>query len=459
MKKTLLSLLLLVCMALTLVSCGYVPYDYNLGDYISLNNTDYRGFSVTQEQVDAYIHQNYYTVLNALVTAEKPTISLKDFNDKAVAQIGDTVTFTYAGFIKDEVAADPNANPNGNCTKTEATDVVLGTGTVEKVPQGFTDAIIGAQAGGTKEVDLTYPDDYEVAELQGKEVTFKISVSKIARPLDKLEANEDATKPIVMLGDKIKLDYSGMLKGETTAFEGGTATDASLWIGSDNFIKGFESQLINAPIGVELKLPMTFPEDYSDATKAGKDVVFTVTVKSIQRPNSQMTIEQVNTQNKTTYNNFDEWYADLTRDFKQSTAVSDLTEAVKILSYPEEETTRYAENIATYYEYYASMYGTTLANYVSMMGYKTLESFVKDVVIPQAQAQVKEELTLLMVAQKENITISDAELETYIAENYADGGYESAKEFKKEVGEDVIRIQALCEKVTEQLGKWVTLAE
>ncbi len=463
MKKTLLSLLLLVCMALTLVSCGYVPYDYNLADYITLNNVDYRGFSVTQKEIDAYINQNYYSVLDGIITSSAPAISVSTLNKKGEAQVGDTVTITYAGFIKSELEADPNAQPNLNCTITSAIDVVLGTTVVEKVPAGFADAIVGKEAGGSAEVTLTYPTDYEVEELQGKEVTFKISISKIARPLENLVANEDATKPIVMLGDKIKLDYSGILDGEATAFEGGTASDASLWIGSDNFIEGFESQLVNAPMGIELKLPMTFPEDYSDATKAGKKVVFTVTVKSLERPNSQMTIEQVNAQSGTTYANMDEWKADLTREFKGTSAVTDLVKAATILAYPKEETTRYAENIANYYEsyynMYAQMYGQvwTFDDIAKQMGYTSAEEFIKNNVIPQAQSQVKQELALLTVAQKENITISDAELEAYIQENYAGSGYETAKEFKKEVGEDVIRIQALCEKVTEQLGTWITL--
>ena len=81
-------------------------------------------------------------------------------------------------------------------------------------------------------------------------------------------------------GDQLTIDFVGKLDGEP--FEGGTATDADLVIGSNRFIPGFEEQLKGAKLGEEKVLNVTFPENYQAANLAGKAVTFDVTVKAIK---------------------------------------------------------------------------------------------------------------------------------------------------------------------------------
>jgi len=83
-------------------------------------------------------------------------------------------------------------------------------------------------------------------------------------------------------GDTVVIDFKGMLEGE--AFEGGTAEDYSLELGSGSFIPGFEEQLVGAKAGDEKKVEVTFPEEYGAEHLAGKDVVFEVTVKGVKVP-------------------------------------------------------------------------------------------------------------------------------------------------------------------------------
>ena len=78
----------------------------------------------------------------------------------------------------------------------------------------------------------------------------------------------------------IVLDYSGAVDG--VKFEGGTAQDYSLTIGSNSFIPGFEDQLIGKEIGVESDINVTFPTEYHAGDLAGKEAVFTCTVKEIK---------------------------------------------------------------------------------------------------------------------------------------------------------------------------------
>ncbi|MBI1263897.1 MAG: trigger factor [Alphaproteobacteria bacterium] len=83
-------------------------------------------------------------------------------------------------------------------------------------------------------------------------------------------------------GDKLVIDFVGTLDGE--AFDGGSAQDAELVIGSGQFIPGFEDQLIGARAGDAVDVKVTFPEDYQAAHLAGKAAVFATTVKEIQAP-------------------------------------------------------------------------------------------------------------------------------------------------------------------------------
>ena len=81
-------------------------------------------------------------------------------------------------------------------------------------------------------------------------------------------------------GDEVTIDFLGKLDGEP--FEGGSAEDTQLVIGSNRFIPGFEEQLKGAKVGDETVLNVTFPEDYQAAHLAGKAVTFDVKVKAIK---------------------------------------------------------------------------------------------------------------------------------------------------------------------------------
>lgn len=81
-------------------------------------------------------------------------------------------------------------------------------------------------------------------------------------------------------GDQVTIDYLGKLDG--VAFDGGTAEDADLVIGSNRFIPGFEEQLKGAKVGDEKTIEVTFPADYQAANLAGKLATFEIKVKAIK---------------------------------------------------------------------------------------------------------------------------------------------------------------------------------
>ena len=83
-------------------------------------------------------------------------------------------------------------------------------------------------------------------------------------------------------GDQVTIDFVGKIDGE--AFEGGSAEDYPLVLGSGSFIPGFEEQLVGVKVGEEKAVEVKFPDDYGAETLKGKDAVFDVTVKAVKEP-------------------------------------------------------------------------------------------------------------------------------------------------------------------------------
>jgi trigger factor len=81
-------------------------------------------------------------------------------------------------------------------------------------------------------------------------------------------------------GDRVIISFTGRVDGEV--FEGGTAEQVPLDIGSGQFIPGFEEKLVGAKAGDEVKVEVTFPEDYSVTTLRGKPAVFDVKIEKVE---------------------------------------------------------------------------------------------------------------------------------------------------------------------------------
>jgi len=83
-------------------------------------------------------------------------------------------------------------------------------------------------------------------------------------------------------GDQITVDFAGYIGEE--AFEGGSANDVPVVIGSKGMIPGFEEQLVGKTADEEGEITVTFPEDYQAADLAGKEARFEIKVKQVAEP-------------------------------------------------------------------------------------------------------------------------------------------------------------------------------
>ncbi|MDO6478106.1 trigger factor [Shimia thalassica] len=83
-------------------------------------------------------------------------------------------------------------------------------------------------------------------------------------------------------GDQVVMDFVGKIDGE--AFEGGSGEDFPLVLGSNQFIPGFEEQLVGVKAEEEKDVTVSFPEDYQADHLAGKEAVFSCTIKDVKKP-------------------------------------------------------------------------------------------------------------------------------------------------------------------------------
>jgi trigger factor len=125
--------------------------------------------------------------------------------------------------------------------------------------------------------------DFKKLELE--KWTATVTEEELNKALDEIVKSNRTTKAITgnrkaKKGDVLVIDYVGKI--DDVAFEGGTGFDQQLELGSGMFIPGFEDQLIGATAGDKAVVKVKFPEDYGAADLAGKDAVFSVTVKEIR---------------------------------------------------------------------------------------------------------------------------------------------------------------------------------
>jgi trigger factor len=108
---------------------------------------------------------------------------------------------------------------------------------------------------------------------------------EIAKALDSLARSQKQTKTVeekrpAKSGDTLVIDFEGFLDG--VAFPGGKGADHHLELGSNQFVKGFEDQLVGKSVGDSCEVDITFPEQYVNDTLAGKPATFKVAIKELR---------------------------------------------------------------------------------------------------------------------------------------------------------------------------------
>lgn len=240
-------------------------------------------------------------------------------------------------------------------------------------------------------------------------------------------------------GDRVVLDYSGSVDGEK--FEGGTAEDQLLVIGSGTFIPGFEEQLIGMKTGDEKDISVKFPEEYS-APLAGKDAVFAVKIKAVQIKELPAlddefakdisdfdTLEALKADKKA---KMDEKAAKNRQTAIENIALQKASENA-IVEIPDVMVERQINYMLRDIAYQLSMSGLSLEDYCKYTG--TDMNGLKETYRVEALARVKTQLVIEAIGEKEGVSCTEDDLKAIIAE-YAQGSGKSVEEFEKTLTDD-----------------------
>ncbi len=146
--------------------------------------------------------------------------------------------------------------------------------------------------GDDVNVEMSYEALPEIPELDLKSISVEKLVVKaddaavqealgnLAETAQDFKARRKGSK--AKDGDQVVMDFVGKVDGE--AFEGGSAEDYPLVLGSNSFIPGFEEQLVGVKTEEEKEVTVSFPEDYQAEHLAGKEAVFSCTIKEVKEP-------------------------------------------------------------------------------------------------------------------------------------------------------------------------------
>lgn len=127
------------------------------------------------------------------------------------------------------------------------------------------------------EIELAGFDGFEFEKAKAEIVDADID--KMLDNLRKQRANYVQVDRVAKEGDRVKIDFIGKLDGEV--FEGGSAEDQAVTLGSGQMIPGFESGIEGMKVGEEKPVEVTFPEDYGNKELAGKAAVFDIKVHEV----------------------------------------------------------------------------------------------------------------------------------------------------------------------------------
>ncbi len=282
-----------------------------------------------------------------------------------------------------------------------------------------------------------------------KKDAVKVGEKEVKAELDRMVASRarfiEVTDRKVENGDLATIDFSGSVDG--VKFEGGTATDYELEIGSHSFIDNFEDQVVGMAIGEKKDVNVTFPDNYHVDSLKSKPAVFEVTVKAIKAKE----LPELNDAFASEVSEF-ETLADLKADIekklkdeaeheaehKQEAKLIDAVVDNAKLDVPAVMIEHQIDDFIKDFEYRLSYQGLNLADYLKYMG-QTMEE-LRASRKEDAERTVKTRLVLEAIVVTEKLDVTDED----VADKYNEGKEKkkTIEEIKKELkGEQFAYLQ------------------
>ncbi|MBQ9403087.1 trigger factor [Candidatus Saccharibacteria bacterium] len=367
------------------------------------------------------------------VTLDKK--ELADAKKKAIERLSKEVKIP--GFRKGKVPADmaeKHLNPN------DVSQVALDIAVRTAVPQAFISNKQNPLVIPEVSVNKYVPDESaeftatadilpdvklgDFKKLGVKKPDAKVAEKDIKDVLDNIAsayAEKKVVKRAAKLGDEVIIDFTGKKDGKP--FDGGSAHDYKLALGSKSFIPGFEEGIVGHSVGDKFDLDLTFPKDYHAENLAGKKVVFEVLLKQISEVVKPKLDDEL-AKKCGPFKTIDDLKADIKKNLSAQNEhkvaekyKDDLVEALvkkSKVSAPEILISDQMRFIKDDISRNAAAQGLKFEDFLKQVG-KTEEEWEKEA-RKVAEARVKASLVLQILARDQKITVADDDVSAKIAE-------------------------------------------
>jgi len=284
-------------------------------------------------------------------------------------------------------------------------------------------------------------DNSEIDEILGRMQTGLAEKQEVSRPAE--------------LGDETLIDFVGK-KGDV-AFDGGTGTDYTLKLGSNQFIPGFEEAIVGHSAGEQFDVDLAFPDDYHAKELAGEAVTFVVTLKkliALELP----AIDDELAKKAGPFESLKELKDDIKREVTaqkekelgeklRDDLISELIEKSTV-PVPEILVEDQMRSIEQDFAQNLSYRGLDLDTYLTSNGFPNEEEWRKKEVKPAAERRTQAGLVLSELSKAEKIAATDEEIDEHVAIHRKQ--YESNPETLKQFDTPEVRRDIANHFITEK---------
>lgn len=306
----------------------------------------------------------------------------------------------------------------------------------------------------------------EVPKVDTEKVTDKSVESVINSKLTSTATKEDVKDRAAKSGDTVNIDFKGSVDGKE--FQGGSAEKQDLKLGSGQYIgpngdyKGFEEQIVGHKAGDSFDITVQFPSNYTNKDMENKVAVFNTKLNSIAVEHVPELTDGWVKKNSKTSKTVEDYKKEVKKQLEdnnkksaqnslQKEVLDALLDQTHVKGYPEKEVDKQIKSINDYYQNMAKAYKLEFKDFIKQYLGVSEDDFNKQAK-DAARMTVKTSMACELVAKKKNLIPSDKEYDKEIKKIASGAGFKNVQDFKKQVGEDVIKSTILQQKVVEYLA-------
>ncbi len=269
--------------------------------------------------------------------------------------------------------------------------------------------------------------EVKLGEYKGMKVTdidVSVSAADVNAEIEKeREANArmtTVTDRAIKKGDTAIIDFAGFMDGKQ--FEGGTATNHALEIGSHSFIDTFEDQLVGKNTGEEVEVNVTFPKDYQAKELAGKPAMFKVKIHEI-KVKELPALDDEFAQDVSEFDTLKDYKADLKKKLvegkKNAAKAAQEDEAIEgvimgaEMEIPQPMIDFQVDDIINNMSQQMAQQGLTIEQYLQFTG--MTEKQLREQAEPEALRRIQASLVLEAVAKDAKIKITEKQIDDEVA--------------------------------------------